>query len=43
LPLPEVTQLLTSSIHEERFLGLLILVRLFEQGDNTARQRIYDL
>jgi len=35
--------LLTSSIHEERFLALLILVRNFASGDEIEKGKIYDL
>jgi len=40
---PEVMALLTSSIHEERFLALLILVRNFASGDEIEKGKIYDL
>jgi len=43
LPLQEVKKLLTSAIHEERLLALLILVRRFDRGDEFTRQEIYDL
>ena len=39
----DVRKLLTSEWHEERSLGLLILVRQFERGDQAARDKIYDL
>jgi 3-methyladenine DNA glycosylase AlkD len=35
--------LLQSRWHEERFLGLLLLVRLYERGTASDRQAIYDL
>ncbi|UCD77265.1 MAG: DNA alkylation repair protein [Desulfobacterales bacterium] len=43
LPLKEVRTLLTSRIHEERLLALLMLVRMFDRGDDSRRQAIYDL
>ena len=39
----DVRKLLTSEWHEERALGLLILVRQFERGDAATRDRVYDL
>ena len=38
-----VLQLLASAIHEERFLALMILVRLFEKGSEADRRRIFRL
>ena len=43
LPLQEAETLLASGIHEDRLLALLLLVRMFEQGDASVRQAIYDL
>jgi 3-methyladenine DNA glycosylase AlkD len=43
LPLNEVNKLLTSRIHEERLLALLMLVRRFERGEDSIRQQIFDL
>ena len=43
LPLNEVNKLLTSRIHEERLLSLLMLVRRFERGEDSIRQQIFDL
>lgn len=39
----DVRQLLTSEWHEERLLGLLILVRQFERGDDRTREAVYQL
>lgn len=39
----EVLQFVRSRIHEERLLGLFCLVRRFERGDASARQRVFDL
>lgn len=39
----EVLAFLASSIHEERFLALLILVRNYERGDDIEKKKIYDL
>lgn len=41
--LPEVERLLGSAFHEDRLLALLILVRLYSRGDETAREEIYRL
>lgn len=43
LSLKEAEALLTSDIHEERLLALLILIRRFERGDDVTREAIYDL
>lgn len=40
---PTIVQLLRSGFHEERLLGLLILVAQFERGDEAARRRIVRL
>ncbi len=39
----EVTQLLRSTIHEERLLALLILCRAYTSGDGHIQKRIYEL
>ena len=39
----EVKQLLKSSIHEERLLALLILVRIYSKGSEATKKKIYDL
>jgi 3-methyladenine DNA glycosylase AlkD len=41
--LKEARQLLTSPLHEERLLGLLILVREFSRENDGAKKRIYEL
>jgi 3-methyladenine DNA glycosylase AlkD len=43
ITLREVTQLLRSTIHEERLLALLILVRAYARGDGHTKKRIYEL
>lgn len=43
LPLPEVTALLHSPIHEERLLALLILVDGYARADAAGRAKIYAL
>ncbi len=43
ITLREVTELLRSTIHEERLLALLILCRAYARGDGHARKRIYEL
>jgi len=40
--LKEARQLLTSSIHEERLLALLILVRNFSKENDSAKKRTYE-
>ena len=42
-PLPEIRGLLTSSIHEERLLALLMLVRRFTEADEGLKKKIYGL
>ena len=37
-----VCEVLHSKIHEERLLALLILVDLFERGDEATQKRVYD-
>ena len=43
LPFSEMIQLLQSSIHEARLLALLILVRVYKQGDAALQEQIYNL
>jgi 3-methyladenine DNA glycosylase AlkD len=43
ITLTEVTQLLRSTIHEERLVALLILVRAYARGDQSATKMIYKL
>jgi 3-methyladenine DNA glycosylase AlkD len=43
LSLREAQQLLKSSIHEERMLALLILIRRYSRGDEDEKKRIYEL
>ena len=43
LALADVKTLLDSTIHEERLLALVILVRSYQRGDESTRGRIYDL
>jgi 3-methyladenine DNA glycosylase AlkD len=43
LPLAEVKKLLASSIHEERTLALLVMVRQYQRGDAKLRQQLFDL
>jgi len=43
LDLVEAETLLRSSIHEDRMLALLILVRQFAKSDDTRKQNIYEL
>jgi 3-methyladenine DNA glycosylase AlkD len=43
LPLPEVIQLLQSSIHEVRLLALIILIHIYTRGDDSVQNQIYNL
>jgi 3-methyladenine DNA glycosylase AlkD len=43
ISLPEAEQLLGSPFHEDRLLALLLLVRLYSRGDESAREQIYRL
>jgi 3-methyladenine DNA glycosylase AlkD len=43
ITLREVTQLLRSTIHEERLLALLLLVRSYAKGDQSEKKMIYEL
>jgi 3-methyladenine DNA glycosylase AlkD len=40
--LKEARQLITSPIHEERLLALLILVRDFSRGNDSVKKKIYE-
>lgn len=42
-PIGEVKKLLTSAIHEERLLALLMLVRMYERSGDGLKKSIYDL
>jgi 3-methyladenine DNA glycosylase AlkD len=43
ITLAETVQLLQSTIHEERLLALLVLVRFCTRGDKDTKKRIYEL
>lgn len=43
LPLPEISALLDSPLHEERLTALLVLVDHYQQGDAAARKAALDL
>jgi 3-methyladenine DNA glycosylase AlkD len=43
IKLPEMVKLFKSTIHEERLLALLMLVRAFSKGDEALKKEIYDL
>ncbi len=43
IDLSELRALLWSSVHEERFLALLILIRDYEEADHAGKRRIYGL
>lgn len=40
--LKDALALLKPNWHEERLLALLLMVRMYQRGDETARQRVYD-
>ena len=42
LALRDIEQFLHSKIHEERLIGLLVLVHRFRLGDDAARKAVYD-
>ncbi len=42
LEFSKITQLLKSKIHEERLIGLLILVYNFNTGDKKVRKKVFD-
>lgn len=42
LPLAETVKLLRSEFHEERLLGLFLLVRRYESGDEAGKQTVYE-
>ena len=41
LPLPGMTELLRSPVHEERLLALLLMVRAFSRGDAEGREAVF--
>ena len=43
ITIKEVMQLLMSTIHEERFFALLILVSKYSKGNETVKKKIYEL
>lgn len=43
IALAEVAQILRSTIHEERLLALLILIRAYARGDARFKEKIYNL
>ena len=43
IAISEILAFLASSIHEERFLAMLILVRNYGRGDDIEKKKIYDL
>ena len=43
VPLPEVSRLLASPVHEERLLALLLFVHAYRNGDDGRKERIYGL
>ncbi|MBI2641541.1 DNA alkylation repair protein, partial [Candidatus Roizmanbacteria bacterium] len=42
LKLSDIERLLTSKIHEERLIGLLILVEQFKKGNEKEKKAIFD-
>ncbi len=43
IPLKEVKHLLRSPIHEERLLSLFLLIHRYSNGDESEKERIYEL
>ncbi len=43
LPLADITKLLKSPIHEERFIALVLLVDRYKKGDEKTRTHIFNL
>jgi len=43
IAIDEALKLLKSPVHEERFLALVLFVRMFDKGDEKARKRIYEV
>ncbi|MBW2172452.1 MAG: DNA alkylation repair protein [Deltaproteobacteria bacterium] len=43
IPLPDVRQLLKSSVHEERLFSLFVLVQAYAKGNESVKRRIYKL
>ena len=43
ITIKEVVQLLWSTIHEERFFALLILISKYSKGNEAVKKRIYEL
>jgi 3-methyladenine DNA glycosylase AlkD len=43
MPFNETMQLLKSTVHEERLLALLLLVRAFSKGDKAIQKRIFNI
>jgi 3-methyladenine DNA glycosylase AlkD len=42
LPLADILKLLHSKIHEERFTALVLLVSMYQKGDDALKKKIYD-
>jgi 3-methyladenine DNA glycosylase AlkD len=42
IPAGDVRRLLKSPFHEERLLALLVLMRVYARGDQTARKSVYE-
>ncbi len=42
VPLPEIGKLLTSPIHEERFLALLLMMNQHAKGNDVEKTTVYD-
>ncbi|MBW1744377.1 MAG: DNA alkylation repair protein [Deltaproteobacteria bacterium] len=43
IPLPVVRQLLKSAVHEERLFALIVLVQAYAKGNESVKERIYEL
>jgi 3-methyladenine DNA glycosylase AlkD len=42
LDLPDISALLRSPVHEERFVGLLMLIQAYRKGDDAERKGIFN-
>lgn len=43
IPLPDVRHLLKSPVHEERLFALFVLVQAYAKGDESVKEKIYEL
>jgi 3-methyladenine DNA glycosylase AlkD len=43
LPMTDLRVVLRATVHEERLLALIALTRVYQRGDDTMKQRVFDL